>query len=94
MGINAAAGCKRSNRQKDSYGKFMFRYIPEWDTYICPERKYLEYRTTNREGYREYKAREEHCSCCPAGGKLHLRASFPVFSLLFFLNLWLLKNTI
>lgn len=65
MGINAAVGYKRSNRQKDSYGKFMFRYIPEWDTYICPERKYLEYRTTNREGYREYKSAEEHCSCCP-----------------------------
>lgn len=65
MGINAALGYKGSNRQKDSYGKFMFRYIAEWDTYICPERKYLEYRTTNREGYREYKAKEEHCNCCP-----------------------------
>lgn len=65
MGLNAAVGYKRSNRQQDSYGKFMFRYLPEWDIYICPERKYLEYRTTNREGYREYKARVEHCSLCP-----------------------------
>ncbi|WP_245156706.1 IS1182 family transposase [Clostridium aminobutyricum] len=65
MGINAAIGYKRSNRQKGSYGKFLFRYIPEWDTYICPERKYLEYKTTNREGYREYKAKEIHCCCCP-----------------------------
>jgi len=64
MGINAAVGYKRSNRQKGSYGKSMFRYIPEWDTYICPERKYLEYRTTNRDGYREYKTREDYCSLC------------------------------
>ena len=47
----------------------MFRYVPEWDTYICPERKYLEYRTTNREGYREYRAKESHCSCCPRKGE-------------------------
>lgn len=65
MGINGAVGYKRSNRQQGSYGKFMFRYISEWDTYICPQRKYLEYRTTNREGYREYKSKQEHCSSCP-----------------------------
>lgn len=69
MGINAATGYRRSSRQKGSFGKYMFRYVPEWDTYICPERKYLEYRTTNREGYREYRAQESHCSCCPRKGE-------------------------
>jgi hypothetical protein len=31
----------------------------------CPERCYLEYRTTDRNGYREYRAKEERCLNCP-----------------------------
>ena len=65
MGLSAAVGYKRSNRQKGSYGKFKFRYIPEQDVYLCPEKKHLGYRTTTREGYREYKAEKEQCSLCP-----------------------------
>lgn len=33
--------------------------------YICPNNQVLEYSTTNREGYREYKSKSYHCECCP-----------------------------
>ncbi|MCQ4638481.1 hypothetical protein NE619_17260 [Anaerovorax odorimutans] len=55
MGIRAAVGHQHSRGAKGKIGKWQFKYIPEWDVYICPERTYLEYRTTNRDGYREYQ---------------------------------------
>ena len=33
--------------------------------YICPERNYLEYVTTDRNGYREYKCKNDRCANCP-----------------------------
>ena len=33
--------------------------------YICPERNYLEYVTTDRNGYREYKCKNGRCATCP-----------------------------
>ena len=65
MGINGAMGYRRGVQAKGKYGKSKFTYISEWDVYICPERCYLEYRTTRRDGYREYRACENRCSCCP-----------------------------
>jgi hypothetical protein len=65
MGIHAAMGYRRGCQPKGKYGKYKFRYLPEWDVYICPERCYLCYRTTTRMGYREYAAKEDHCSNCP-----------------------------
>lgn len=64
MGIKAAVGKRRGVQQKGKYGKWKFKYIKDWDVYICPERCYLEYRTTNRAGYREYKADEDRCTNC------------------------------
>ena len=64
MGIKAALGRRRGAHQKGKYGKSKFTYIKDWDIYICPERCYLEYRTTNREGYREYRAKENLCQNC------------------------------
>ena len=65
MGISAALGYRRGCQQKGKYGKYKFKYIPEWDVYICPQRCYLSYRTTTRIGYREYTADESHCQGCP-----------------------------
>lgn len=65
MGLMGVFGYRRGPSQKGKYSKYKFKYIPEWDVYICPERKYLEYRTTNREGYKEYKAQEKVCMSCP-----------------------------
>ncbi len=65
MGIQAAMGKRRGVQQKGKYGKYKFVYLNEWDVYICPERNYLEYVTTDRNGYREYKCKNDHCAFCP-----------------------------
>lgn len=65
MGIKAAMGKRRGCQQKGKFGKYKFTYIPEWDVYICPERNYLEYVTTDRNGYREYKCKNAKCTTCP-----------------------------
>lgn len=64
-GINAAMGTRRGAHQKGKFGKYKFKYIKEWDVYICPERNYLEYTTTNRQGYKEYKCKNGRCEGCP-----------------------------
>ena len=63
--IRAAMGKRRGCHQKGKYGKYKFKYIPDWDVYICPERNYLEYVTTDRNGYREYKCKNDRCANCP-----------------------------
>lgn len=65
-GIKAAMGSRRGVHQKGKFGKYKFRYIKEWDVYICPERNYLEYTTTNRQGYKEYKCKNDKCMNCPS----------------------------
>lgn len=65
-GIKAAMGSRRGVHQKGKFGKYKFRYIKEWDVYICPERNYLEYTTTNRQGYKEYKCKNDKCVNCPS----------------------------
>jgi transposase len=65
MGLLGAMGYRRGCQAKGKYGKYKFVYLPEWDVCICPERCYLEYRTTDREGYREYRAKESRCANCP-----------------------------
>lgn len=65
LGIEAAMGKRRGCHQKGKFGKYQFRYLPEWDVYICPERNYLEYVTTNRNGYKEYKCKNDRCAGCP-----------------------------
>lgn len=68
IGIKAAMGYRRGCQPKGKYGKFKFRYFPEWDAYVCPERCYLGYRTTTAIGYKEYAAREDRCGSCPRRG--------------------------
>jgi len=64
MGIQGAMGYRRGCQQKGKFGKYKYIYLKEWDVYICPERNYLEYVTTDREGYREYRAKNEKCANC------------------------------
>lgn len=65
MGIRAAMGKRRGCQKKGKFGKYKFTYIKDWDVYICPERNYLEYVTTDRDGYREYKCKNDRCANCP-----------------------------
>ncbi len=65
MDIEPAMGRRRGCQQKGKFGKYKFSYLPEWDVYICPEHKYLEYCTTDRNGYKEYKCKGDRCANCP-----------------------------
>ena len=40
-------------------------YEEYYDCIICPEYQVLDYKTTNRDGYREYKNNPEICKNCP-----------------------------
>ncbi len=42
-----------------------FVYDAYYDCYLCPENEVLTYRTTTREGYREYKSDPSICAACP-----------------------------
>lgn len=42
-----------------------FIYDAFYDCYLCPENQVLSYRTTTREGYREYKSDPKVCASCP-----------------------------
>ena len=50
---------------KGFFRKNEFVYDEYYDCYICPNNKILHYRTTNREGYREYKSEWAVCMQCP-----------------------------
>ena len=47
------------------YGKYRFRYDPVCDEYICPEKQRLTWKTTTREGYRQYCCEGKTCKGCP-----------------------------
>lgn len=51
-------GVKGNLRPKD------FVYDEHFDCYLCPENKVLTYRTTRRDGYREYKSDPKICATC------------------------------
>lgn len=59
-------------RPKTGKGKISKReyiYNPYYDHYVCPNGEILYYRTTNRNGYREYKSNSKTCSLCELKGK-------------------------
>ena len=71
--------CKRAGRARHLWrdrlshaqprGRFVpqtqFRYDEENDFYVCPNGQLLVYRTTNREGYRQYHSDAKQCRDCP-----------------------------
>lgn len=62
--LKAVMGYRRGPHVKGKYSKFRFQYVKEQDVYYCPDLRALEYKTTNRDGYREYACKEEYCSKC------------------------------
>ena len=34
------------------------------DIYVCPNKYFLKYKTTTRQGYKEYTCDKEYCSSC------------------------------
>ncbi len=63
--IQGVIGYRRHTHQKEVFGKYRFRYDAEFDAYTCPEGKHLYWRTTNREGFREYWSNSKECVNCP-----------------------------
>ena len=51
--------------KKGFFKKYEYVYDEYYDCYICPQNEILEYSTTNRDGYREYKSNPDKCKSCP-----------------------------
>ena len=64
-GIRPAAGCRGHTHKGDYFGKYRFTYDPIKNVYLCPEGHELTWRTSNREGYREYWSESRTCGDCP-----------------------------
>jgi len=55
---------KRPMTKKGFFKKHNYVYDEYYDCYLCPNDKVLEYSTTNREGYKEYKSNANECKKC------------------------------
>lgn len=64
-GIKPLLPYKRPMTKEGFFYKSEYVYDEYYDCYICPNNKVLEYRTTNRDGYREYKSCGSECESCP-----------------------------
>ena len=64
-GIQGVIGYRRHTHKGEHYGKYRFKYDFLFDTYSCPEHKHLYWKTTTREGYRQYFCDGKTCSACP-----------------------------
>ena len=56
---------KRPMTKEGFFKKYEYVYDEYYDCYICPNNQILEYSTTNRDGYREYKSCGKQCESCP-----------------------------
>jgi transposase len=64
-GIYGVTGYRQPNHGEGLFPKRKFRYDAERDVYVCPGQQLLVYRTTNREGYRQYHSDARQCRDCP-----------------------------
>ena len=67
--IYGVIGYRRSSHIKGRLYKRDYVYDLERDGYRCPNGQLLTYRTTNREGYREYRSNPVICRTCPLLGQ-------------------------
>ena len=63
--INPLFPYKRPMTKEGFFVKSEYVYDEYQDAYICPNNQLLTYRTTNRDGYREYKSCGHICATCP-----------------------------
>lgn len=67
--IYAVMGYRRPTHRDGYFHKREFRYDQKLDVYLCPNGQLIPYRTTNREGYRQYHSDPEQCRACPVRGQ-------------------------
>jgi transposase len=63
--IYGVIGYRTTNHAEGLFRKSKFQYDASMDVYICPHGQWLAYRTTNREGYRQYHSDAARCRGCP-----------------------------
>ena len=68
-GIQPVVGYRRHTHKGDYFGKYRFTYDPIQNVSLCPQGHELTWRTTNREGYREYWSESRTCRDCPRRAK-------------------------
>ena len=56
---------KRPQTLKGGHEWWKYVYDEYYDCVLCPEYQALTYRTTNRDGYREYRSDPKICTNCP-----------------------------
>ena len=64
-GIRPLLPYKRPMTKEGFFKKYEYVYDEYNDCYLCPNNRVLTYRTTNRDGYREYKSCTTTCAECP-----------------------------
>ncbi len=65
-GVKPVFPYKRPMTKDGFFKKHEYVYDEYHDAYICPENHMLHYRTTNRDGYKEYKSCGMICESCPS----------------------------
>ena len=63
--IQGVIGHRRHTHAGEHFGKYRFKYNPEYDFYTCPEHQRLYWKTTTRQGYRQYFSDSRVCQNCP-----------------------------
>lgn len=63
-GIQGVIGYRRHTHKTEHYGKYRFKFDWEYDFYICPEKHLLDWKTTTRQGYRQYFCDSKVCDVC------------------------------
>ena len=64
-GIGLLSTYKRPQTKEGYFPKYEYVYDEYFDCYICPNNQVLQYHTTDREGYREYRSNSKSCVQCP-----------------------------
>jgi len=62
--IYGVIGYRTPNKGEGLFPKRKFHYDEERDVYVCPNQQLLIYRTTNRDGYRQYHSDARKCRHC------------------------------
>ena len=67
--IYGVIGYSRPTHRAGYLRKNDFTYDETSDCYLCPQNQVLSYRTTNRDGYREYASDPDVCRSCELRGQ-------------------------
>jgi len=69
MGITGAIARRLGPKPAGKMSKLNFVYVEDHDVYFCTEGSTLNYKTTIREGYKEYQSQKDICDKCPSRDK-------------------------